>query len=204
MRDKLRERRKKQSKQQRRAHAGAMQALATLQSAQDQPDADTLHAALEAAAGHTRELPALEEEMSAAQGRLASLSLAALPTADSDAAAPRVVELSADQLSAATDGFAETRVVGTGGFAQVYVADAMPSLPRVAADGGRLAVKRANAGLDLQDLRAEVTILQAGEHARLMPLYGYCVDTIAPCLVFPLMVGGAPTSPLSGSPTTPL
>jgi hypothetical protein len=185
MRDKLRERRKKQSQKQRRAHAGAMQALATLQSAQDKLDADTLHVALESAAGHEGELPALQDEVSSAQGLLASLSLDVSQAAP---AAPRVVELSPDELSAATDQFTAQRVVGMGGFGQVYVADAIPSLVQAA---GRLAVKRASAGLDLQDLLGEVKILQACEHAHLMPLYGYCVDTVAPCLVFPLMVGGA-------------
>ena len=60
------------------------------------------------------------------------------PTAE---AAPHrgAVELTAAEVSTATEGFADARVIGTGGFGKVYVAEPMPSLPLE-----RLAVKRAD------------------------------------------------------------
>ena len=190
MRDK---RRKKQSQKQRRAHAGAMQALATLQSAQHSPDASTLHTALDAAAGHVGQLPALDEQVTAAQGLLASMSLEGPPAASSEAAAPpRAIELSTDELSTATDHFADERIIGMGGFGKVYAADTIASLTvNNLVHGDRLAVKRANSGLAMADVRAEMRILQDCQHDHLIPLYAYCLDSDAPCLVFPLMVGGS-------------
>jgi interleukin-1 receptor-associated kinase 1 len=183
MRDTLKARRKKHSQKERKAHAGAMQALATLQTARCTADADALQAALTSAAGHEGDLLALQQEVSVAQGMLAAVSMAADPDA------PRVIELSVDDLNVATDHFADKRIVGMGGFGKVYAAEAIASLQ--VAGGGRLAVKRANDGLDLTDVRMEMAILLACEHPHLLPLYGYCLDGVAPCLVFPLMVGGA-------------
>ena len=158
-RDKLKERRKKQSQKQRKAHAGAMQALATLQTARSSADADALQAAVTSAVSHQGELTALDEEVCVAQDMLAAVSIASAP------AAPRVIELSMDDLSAATDQFAESRVVGTGGFGKVYTAEVTDSLPM--AGGGRLAVKRASDGLNLTDVRMEVAILQDSASIRI-------------------------------------
>ena len=41
------------------------------------------------------------------------------------------------------------------------------------------------------ELMKEVAILQSAHHDHLLPLFGYCLDAAAPCLVFPLMVGGS-------------
>ena len=39
--------------------------------------------------------------------------------------------------------------------------------------------------------------LQSCEHPHLLPLYGYCLNAVSPCLVFPLMVGGSLQTRLS-------
>eukprot|EP00966_Prymnesium_polylepis_P269593 6227614-Prymnesium_polylepis.1 len=132
-----------------------MEALAALQSALS---VDALRAALSLAEGRVSELPALESEMDAAQTRLAEMTLAAgalegaaasdeVVSATAEAAWPptmtasqaHAVELTAAELIAATEGFAEERKIGKGGFGSVYVANALPSLtplaPRLAASG---------------------------------------------------------------------
>ena len=52
-------------------------------------------------------------------------------------------------------------------------------------------MKRAFAGVDIRDLKQEVAILKSAHHPHLLPLFGYCLDAAAPCLIFPLMVGGS-------------
>ena len=99
------------------------------------------------------------------------------------------------ELQAATDGFSDARLVGRGGFGHVYKAEALASLrPELRPPALREylpAVKRAFAGVDLRDLKQEVAILQSAHHAHLLPLFGYCLDAAAPCLIFPLMAGGS-------------
>jgi soluble lytic murein transglycosylase-like protein len=159
-----------------------MVAMAALQTAQRQPDAAALQAALSLAAEHTGEgeLAILGDEVNAARAMLASMTV--VEVADPPAQTPNAVELSTDVLTAATEGFAESRVVGSGGFGKVYTASTLAVLA-VARHHSRVAVKRANAGLELQDLRKEVEILQACEHPHLLPLYAFCFDSAAPCLV---------------------
>ena len=43
----------------------------------------------------------------------------------------------------------------------------------------------------LADLQREVALLQRCSHAHLLPLLGHCFERTAPCLVFPLCVGGS-------------
>ncbi|EOD17173.1 hypothetical protein EMIHUDRAFT_124117, partial [Emiliania huxleyi CCMP1516] len=74
----------------------------------------------------------------------AAASVPALPAA---AAPPAAVPL--DELIAATDGFAEARKVGEGGFGRVYRCGALPSLPRVACG---FAIKTALVGVGAQGL----------------------------------------------------
>ena len=94
--------------------------------------------------------------------------------ADNDSvAAPRSRTHRCAELNAATEGFAEARVIGKGGFGSVYVVNAIPSLtalaPRRAANGCAkaapgedsrpcLAVKRAESTTlrELQDVRNDV------------------------------------------------
>ena len=116
--------------------------------------------------------------------------------AEEDKEEPLVVQLNLEELRTATDDFSKERIVGTGGFGKVYMSEGLASLSSILRQHGhssdaRVAIKRADAGLELQDVRSEVRILQVCEHKHLLPLYGYCLDAMAPCLVFPLMVGGS-------------
>eukprot|EP00966_Prymnesium_polylepis_P040893 948903-Prymnesium_polylepis.1 len=123
-------------------------------------------------------LAAGASEGAAASDEAASVTAEAAQPPSTTASQPGAVELTAAELDAATESFAEARVIGKGGFGSVYVADAIPSLtllaPRLAADGRdglgateaapdedshpRLAVKRAESTthLELQDVRNEV------------------------------------------------
>ena len=112
----------------------------------------------------------------------------AAPLAGSDEAS-RALEL--DELQQATAGFDEGRLIGSGGFGQVFLGEALPSLAACQRPQ-RVAVKRADLSkLELSDLRREVEILRRCSHPHLLPLLGYCLDASAACLVFPLMVGGS-------------
>ena len=215
LRDKLKEKRKKQSQKLRKAHGEAMAAHGALQTAQEAQDAGALQSALATAAPLRAALPALDEEVEVAQATLESLNLAAPEgggrggrgrggrgRGGRGAAAPppppervTAVELTLAELDAATDGFAAARLIGSGGFGNVYAADAMASL-RVELRPVDLrelkpAVKRAFADVELRDLKKEVELLHTHAHAHLLPLFGFCLDAQAPCLCFPLMVGGS-------------
>ena len=104
-----------------------------LQTAQRAQDAGALQSALAKAERHSGALPALDEEVAAAHAALESLSVS--PPAAAAAAPPppppervTAVELALDELAAATDGFADGRKIGSGGFAEVYAAEEMSSL----------------------------------------------------------------------------
>jgi interleukin-1 receptor-associated kinase 1 len=116
---------------------------------------------------------------------------------EAPSAPPAAVALTLAELAAATDGFGEQRLIGSGGYGNVYTADALSSL-RPEALPLRLrhkpiAVKCAKSGVhDLTDLRREVSVLQQCSHPHVLPLLGYCLEHGAPpCLVFPLMRGGS-------------
>ena len=81
-------------------------------------------------------------------------------SAPSAAAAACVAVLGLEALRAATCDFASEREIGSGGFGRVFRADELSSLPP-ALRACRLAVKRANAWLELTDLAEEVKLLQA-------------------------------------------
>ena len=49
----------------------------------------------------------------------------------------------------------------------------------------------ANQSPDFTDLQREVALLQRCSHAHLLPLLGHCLERTAPCLLFPLCVGGS-------------
>jgi interleukin-1 receptor-associated kinase 1 len=106
------------------------------------------------------------------------------------------VALTLAELTAATDGFGEQRLIGSGGYGRVFIADALPSLPPEALPPWLrhkpVAVKRAKLGVhNLGDLQREVSVLQQCSHPHLLPLLGYYLEHEAPCLVFPLMRGGS-------------
>ena len=198
-RDRLKERRKQKSQRLRRSHAGAMEALARLQGCAS--EADALRAGIAAAEAHAGQLPALDAELTTARARLEGLSIghgAACAAAPASEAAPlagseeasRALEL--NELQQATAGFDESRLIGSGGFGQVFLGEAIPSLVACQCWLQRVAVKRADLSkLELSDLRREVEILRRCNHPHLLPLLGYCLDASAACLVFPLMVGGS-------------
>merc|ERR1712091_46829 len=99
--------------------------------------------------------------------------------------------MSSSRGTAATDGFAEARKVGEGGFGRVYRADALPSFPRVACG---FAVETALVGVGAQglaELQSEVRTLSAACHPSLLPLLGVYLAPARACLVYPLCRGGS-------------
>jgi len=111
-------------------------------------------------------------------------------------APPAAVALTFAELTAATDGFGEQRLIGSGGYGRVFTADALPSLRPEALPlclrRKPFAVKHATSGVhDLAALQREVRVLQQCNHLYLLPLFGYSLDDEALCLVFPLMRGGS-------------
>ena len=199
LRDRLKERRKQRSQRQRRSHAVVMEALTKLQGCATEA-ADELRAGIAAAEAHAGELPALDTELAAARARLEGLSTGhstASAAAPASQEAPLAgseevsVALTLDELQQATAGFGEGRLIGSGGFGQVFLGEAIPSLA-ACQWLQRVAVKRADLSkLELSDLLKEVAILRKCRHPHLLLLLGYCLDASAACLVFPLMVGGS-------------
>ena len=188
-RDKLKEARKRESQRLRKAHGAAMGALKSLDTA-DSPSA--LRAGIAAARPHVGALPALAEEVSAAESKLETLSVAE-PAA---AAFARPVELALSDLTAATDGFADGKLIGSGGFSHVYEASADLHLSLAAPPQLRhlpLVVKRAKSGQSggLSRAELEVKLLKAVSHPHLLPLLGYCLSPDGVCLLSPLMRGGS-------------
>ena len=107
------------------------------------------------------------------------------------------IALTLAELTTATGGFGEQRLIGGGGYGSVFLADALPSLPPEALPPRLrhlpLVVKRINTGAqhDLAGLQREVNVLQQCNHPHLLPLFGYCLELKSPCLVFPLMRHGS-------------
>ena len=113
-----------------------------------------------------------------------------------EGAATAAVELPLSELSAATGGFGEQKLIGSGGYGRVFYADTLPSLPPEAVPPRLrhlpVAVKRAKSGAhELADLQREVSVLQLCCHPHVLPLLGYYLEQQSPCLVFPLMRGGS-------------
>jgi len=174
-----------------------------------------LSAELAAAEEHAGSLPALDEALVDLRARLEQLSVCADGASASDpavgtaAAAEQLVtlqerlvpatlvdeeaslELETDELRQATADFDASRRIGSGGFGQVFLGDALPSLAERWRQE-RVAVKRADlTKLEPADLAKEVVILRRCDHPHLLPLLGFCLQASAACLVFPLMVGGS-------------
>ena len=211
LRDKLRDKRKKQSQKLKRAHAGAMEGLAALQTAIGSSDAQALRQAVARAESLATERPEIfAEELGVARERLEALSLGSQPAAtvaEDDPAPPPASALASEpqpgaialtltELAAATEGFCERKLIGSGGYGRVFIADTLPSLqPEALPSRLRhlpVAVKRAKSGTHkLADLQREVTVLQQCHHPHLLPLLGYYLALDSPCLIFPLMRGGS-------------
>ena len=199
MRDKLKEARRRDSQRLRKAHGAAMGALKSLDTA-DSPSA--LRAGIAAARPHVGALPALEEEVSAAESRLQELSVASEPAAVERSGMAvaadwphegdqlKVLPIPLAPLQEATEQFSSASMVGKGGCASVY----RGALPHPEAGSCLVAVKKmheVHSSSELQALEREITILRQCRHPHLLPLLGHCLDLAAPCLVFPLMTGGS-------------
>jgi hypothetical protein len=138
--------------------------------------AGTLREGLQSAECYAGTLPALDEELEVLRARLEELAASA--PAQLDAVDSGAVELSLEQLRAATDGFASSKLVGSGGFGQVFAGTLLPSLLAGAVSlelrNLPVAVKKAWSGhsaSELQGLHREVTILRECSHPHLLPLY---------------------------------
>ena len=130
-------------------------------------------------------------------GHSNAVSAAAPASALASAEAGKAVELTVEDLAAATGGFADQNQIGSGGFGRVYLA-AADKLPLASLPANMrhlsLAVKRAksyHSGGLLSKLKGEVKMLKDLDHPHLLPLLGYCLSEAAPCLISPLMCGGS-------------
>jgi len=175
MRERLHKKRKQESQMLRRKHAVEMEMQANLS-----------------------KLSLLEVTQSPpAAGSASAEAARASEAPEAPSAPPAAVALTLAELTAATDGFGEHRLIGSGGYGRVFTADALSSLPPEALPlwlrHKPVAVKRAKSGVhDLADLQREVSVLQQCSHPHVLPLLGYCLEHGAPpCLVFPLMRGGS-------------
>jgi len=101
-----------------------------------------------------------------------------------------LVALSASSLQHATEGFAQDRVLGSGGFGCVYRCESVDGIPAAA---GALAVKQLapDSAQGVTELLNEIQILGACGHPHLLPLFGFCLEPTCRCLVFSLMLGGS-------------
>ena len=175
MRERLHKKRKQESQKLRRKHAAEMKMQASLSKL-------SLHEV-------TQSPPAA--------GSASAEAAPASEAPEASSAPPAAVALTLAELTAATDGFGEQRLIGSGGYGNVYTADALSSLRPEALPlwlrHKPVAVKRAKSGVhDLADLQREVSVLQQCSHPHVLPLLGYCLEHGAPpCLVFPLMRGGS-------------
>ena len=97
-----------------------------------------------------------------------------------------------DALRSATAGFAESACIGKGGCAVVYRAELPVAPPRTSSRPMLVAIKKAiYPEEDHHDLDRELELLRRCVHAHLLPLVGYVRSLQAPCLIFPLMLGGS-------------
>ena len=182
-RNRLKERRKKESIRLRKQHAGAMGALQQLHGLSTMAAVDELRERLQSAEHHAGTLTALDEELEVVRARLQGLT-----PVESVASGP--VELTLDQLLAGTDGFASSKLVGSGGFGKVFEGTLLlPSLPAGAVPLELhhlpVAVKKARSGYsasELQGLHREVAILRECNHPHLLPLFGCGCCNPNPCL----------------------
>ena len=90
------------------------------------------------------------------------------------------------QLRSVTDNFAESNVLGQGGFRVVYKG--------VLADGTKIDVKRIQLAVvsskGLSELRSDIAILTKVKHRHLVALPGYCTECIERLLVYEYMSQG--------------
>lgn len=160
-RDRFREKRKKESQRQRRAHGQMMKEM----HASDVQTRAASHTPAEAPA------PCAADALETAQEDVPMMDGLYVP-------GPELVR-------SLTDGFSEALKVGAGGCAVVYRATS-PAGRALAIK--RATFVDASALLELEE---EIQLLRSCAHPHLLPLLGCCRAPEALCLIFPLMVGGS-------------
>lgn len=91
------------------------------------------------------------------------------------------MQISYDELKTASDNFAETNILGNGGFASVY---------RGQWKGTEVAIKRLRCNLMDQAFN-ELTILNSHKIDNILPIYGISIDGPEACLVYQFMANGS-------------
>ena len=157
---------------------------------------DTLHKRRKKESQKLRRAHAVEMQTSGLASLKLEESMPPPPIASAGPATAAAVALTLAELTEATGGFGERKLIGSGGFGRVFAADSLPSLPPEALPPRLrhlpVAVKRAKSGThDLANLQREVSVLQLCSHPHVLPLLGYYLAYEEPCLVFPLMRGGS-------------
>jgi len=99
---------------------------------------------------------------------------------------PQVVAVPAEEVLRALEAAGSDGEVGEGGFDKVVAAE----LPSLATRWGCVAVKRAS-GLQAADIMQEMRTLWLCSHRNVLPLFGYCDDARALCMITPLIHGGS-------------
>ena len=171
LRDKLKDKRRKESQQQRRAHGQMMKEMCASEvQAREAPTAAPAVSAPAAPAVSAVNGPERVQE--------------AQETEDASMVDGLFVP-SLELVRSLTDSFSDALKIGTGGCAVVYQA--------ISPAGRALAIKRAKFAdaAALLELQEEVKLLRRCDHPHLLPLLGFCSDVEAPCLLFPLMTGGS-------------
>ena len=171
LRDKLKEKRKKESQRQRRTHAIAMQEMASM--------VKSMHLGN---GGH--------HETTDAGDASPLLPTVFATTHETSTSGATVHNWELSVLCKATHGFGVVCLIGMGGCALVYQAE-LPVDPAVSPPIAVAIKKAIHSEADYRDLDCELEVLKRCWHAHLLPLVGYCRCLEAPCLIFPLMRGGS-------------
>ncbi|XP_057416003.1 probable receptor-like protein kinase At5g61350 [Lotus japonicus] len=103
-----------------------------------------------------------------------------------------------NELQQATQNFDEKRVIGVGGFGNVYLG--------TLEDGTKVAVKRGNGSTEqgINEFRTELNMLSNLRHRHLVSLMGFCDEDNEMVLVYEYMANGSFRSHLYGSSNFPL
>lgn len=99
------------------------------------------------------------------------------------------------ELQNATDNFSNKKILGKGGFGNVYKG--------YLKDGTAVAVKRLNDGSTVggeRQFQTEVEMISLAVHRNLLRLYGFCMTSTERLLVYPYMANGSVASRLKAKP----
>lgn len=98
-----------------------------------------------------------------------------------------------EDLALATDDFAQSNVLGRGGYGVVYKGmwkHTMVAVKRLGVQQKNVAAASAEKDRVKQSLM-ELKTLALYRHDNILPLYGYSLDGPEPCLVYQFMAGGS-------------